>query len=263
MMTWAKANILKWTVCIAFVSFLFGPFIQSYFTDWLQVVVGPKRGIEVIVCTPLRNATLLVSSSDGQTSKTHSAGHYPFLQQAKVIVVNHSEVPVPNSSVFVAPLNISSNHLAAVNFYSDNNVSKNEYFVEELAGNAFHIQLGNFASKQILVLEFVTLLPTSFVVEFGGETQSKKRVVNAGYCDEARGPNSLALPVDFYAQDDFPNNSDERLFGKIEDISDPIGLVSFDVVLDYDCGSGLERQTIPMGGAVEYCNIRLNMTPDG
>ena len=123
MLAWAQSNILKWTVGIAVCSFLFGPFLQDTFTIFLQRSVYGEKAVNIFVCTPLRNATLLVSSSKGQNRKIHSAGRFPFMQQARVIVVNSSGHPVPNSSVFVAPLNISSNYLTQANFYSDGNLS--------------------------------------------------------------------------------------------------------------------------------------------
>ena len=112
------------------------------------------------------------------------------------------------------------------------------------------------------MLEFLTLLPTSFVIEFGGQTESTKRVINADSCNISGAPKSTVLPVDIYTKSNFPKPQDVTLFGKIEDISDPIGPANFEVVLDYDCGKGPERQTVAMGGPVEYCNIKLNMPSD-
>lgn len=258
LLTWAKKNILKWTVGIAVLTFLFGPYVQERFPKFLRSFQATQNSIDIFVCTPLRNATLLVTSSSNQSQFVHSAGHFPFLQQARVIVVNNTDHPVPDSSVFVAPLNISSNFLMRASFYSDNNISTEVYTVNELTNNAYNIYLGNFVSEQVLVLEFVTLLPTSFVVEFGGESESRKRVVNAGSCDSEEQPSTVALPVDFYSKVDFPE-PEENLFGIIEDISGRVGPLQFEVVLDYDCGHGAERQIMPMGGPVEYCNIQLNM----
>jgi hypothetical protein len=258
LLEWAKGNILTWTVGIALFTFFFGPFIQENATGLLRHLFSPSEDVEISVCTPLRNATLLVSSSDGKQTKSHSANHFPFLQRPLVVVFNATDQPIQQSSVFVAPLNISSNFLLGANFYSDNNLSTNDYHVTELPNNAFRIDLGAFAKSQVLVLEFVTLLPTTFVVEFGGLGSSEKHVVNPGTCEEPE-PKTISLPVDFFAKDEFPEPSGDSLFGQIEDISDPIGPVRFEVVLDYNCGDGPERQIVPMGGPVQYCDHYINM----
>ena len=113
------------------------------------------------------------------------------------------------------------------------------------------------------MLEFLTLVPTSFVVEFGGKTESKKGVFNAGTCNKSTEPETVTLPVDFFNKNDFPEPEGGALFGKIEDVVDPIGPVKFEVILDYDCGGWQERKSVPMGGQAEYCDIVLNAPSDG
>lgn len=186
----------------------------------------------------------------------------PFLTGSTIVVYNGTGAPIPSSSVYIAPLNGAENFLISANFYSDNNVSADSYAVEVRPDNSFDIDLGTFAGEQSLVLEFATLLPTSYVVEFVGATESERIIVDAGNCDLAGAPNVLTLPVDFFGKYDFPEAPQGGLMGNLEDIVEPIGPANFEVVLDYDCGSGPQQQVVPMGAPVEYCGISLNMPPD-
>ncbi|MEL6476315.1 MAG: hypothetical protein AAFR17_03235, partial [Pseudomonadota bacterium] len=183
---WAKANILKWTALVAVIIFLIGPFLQDYSKKLLEKTIFGQEEVSIFVCTPLRNATLVAYvRDDNDRTFIHSGTDYSFINAPRVIIVNNTGAPIPNSSIFVAPINAEGNFLASARFFTDNNISTTDYTVEERDRNSFHISLGNFVAKQVVVMDFVTFSPTSFIIEFAGITKSVKKIANFGRCDSS------------------------------------------------------------------------------
>ncbi len=252
---WAKNNLLKWTAIIAVLVFVFGPFAQGAITSFLQSVLNPKS-IDIFYCNPIKSSLLVVSSSDGKNKKIHSVNTMPFIQVVRIAIINNLEKTVPESSAFVAAFNANKNYISHVRFYTDSNISKNFYKVEEVEENGFNLQLGKFFDGQILVMEFVVFHPTNFLVEFGGLNASKKSIVNAGDCDFSNVPDSVNFPVDFFSRSKERDKSDPDW--EVDNIINPAGPLDWEVILNYNCGKGLEQAAIPLGGSISFCGVQIN-----
>lgn len=264
-LAWAKRcirrNIVLWTIFCFLVSTSFGlilPFLQKKATGWLEAALqGPDLIVEV--CSPLQSATLIVTSSDGQREKTHSANSFPFLNKMLVVLNNNSNEALDEVIVSIRPVNTAGNELDLVNMYTDNSFGKESFSVSHQPDGSFLVSLGSMFPGQTMVFDALGLWPTAYLVEFTSDKLSVRSFSEAGSCNIGSTPESLTLPTDFYTFDRPPNDPpDQDNPFKINDIDNPIGPLLWRVQLQYDCGDGQELQLIKMGGPVEYCNIALS-----
>ena len=259
---WLKENIGKWTVLVAVSAFLFGPFLQSRFTGFLENNF-PEKGLTILGCSPIKNSLMVVTSSNEDDKKIHSANSAPFFMITSFALVNRSESIQKDSRIYLGLINEASNSLATANFLTTNRVDVEAINVEYNDDGSFVIAVGDIYPGDIIVGGIGAMHPTATFVDVRTNKASTREIINPGDCARDLLTLKGIEPKEFYSNYDFPEPDSKPSF-MINDITEPIGPIVFERVFHYNCGEGLREaifQVIPSKGeSIEICGNTYSNT---
>jgi len=108
LVSWARNHLLKWTAIVAIAVFVLGPFIQKFATVQLEKLL---MGEDILIdaCSPLRDASMVLTSRKDEQRKIHGAMPFSMMQSLSIAIQNNSDKPLQRATIYVAPLNDQGN----------------------------------------------------------------------------------------------------------------------------------------------------------
>jgi hypothetical protein len=235
----------------------FAPTVNNLFSGWIHER-RQSVPIAVKVCSPLQDLTLVVNSRLDDKIKVHSARPAPAVQNIIVHIANNLVSAIEEIEIAVS-INQHLSWDADLAFFFSNSILNTTNYHVHKDRFLYTVKNAKMMGGEELVLEFITPLPASVFIEVGSRIFSMRDIYPAGYCDIKLDSATILRKEEFFR---FENNTEHPNF-IVDDISDPIGPVFFDLHYTFNCGDGMKSNTIPYGGEYGVCGATLMPMPEG